>query len=223
MYKQAVTTGGGWRRSTICGDIWLVEIIQLDGPMQQHLYPPFYLTTPKEWIKIHNTWQQDDNYKKSKNKTHMRGKKKEIPGKRLRQWLKDLSSPAPPGDYRRTCTSLLPSKTRRRRLNGGVLWYLCLVRRICSRLWACWRSCWLKGWLHEAGYVQSSPLQLPLQQITTVLLSKHLERKLHLFQLWKIAKLKLSQDSRKLCFHKIDVTLHWQMCFSSIINLKIHK
>ena len=118
----------------------------------------------------------------------MRGKKKEIPGKRLRQWLKDaLSSPAAPGDYRRTCTSLLPSKTRRRRLNGGMLWYLCLVRRICSRLWACWRSCWLKGWLHEAGYVQSSPLQLPLQQIATVLLSKHLERKLYFVLVVKIA------------------------------------
>lgn len=119
-----------------------------------------------------------------KKSTHVRGEKEGNSGKRLRQWWKDaLSSPAPPGDYRGTCTSLLPSKTRRGRLNGGVLWYLRMVRRICSRLWACWRRRWLKGWLHEAGYVQSSPLQLPLQQITTVLLSKQLERKLYWFRL----------------------------------------
>ena len=83
-----MTTAGGWRRPTICGDIWLVEIIQLDGRVQQHLYPFLSILQHQKngSIKIHNTWQQDDNYKKSKNKTHMSGgKKKEIPGKGLRQ------------------------------------------------------------------------------------------------------------------------------------------
>jgi len=87
-----------------------LEIIQLDDPVHQHLYPPFYLTTPKEWIKIHNTRQQNDNYKKfPKKKRSMREEREGIQKKYQGRGHGDeemthsaLSSPAPPGDYRRT-------------------------------------------------------------------------------------------------------------------------
>jgi hypothetical protein len=94
---KAATTARDWCRAATSsdkqscgifrnhGDNILVEleIIQFDGPVQQHLYPPFYLTTPKEWIKIHNTRQQNDNYKKLKKKACPR--KREREGERERE------------------------------------------------------------------------------------------------------------------------------------------